>query len=328
MAVSVGRIRESQLRSFLTLTTIVLFSLFLTVAIKSGFIFTGILPPISGLATQSITASLLCCIFAVRYAMNEKKSLFQWIIGATIPFIALTRTAILASVLTIPLTFASLGLKKRLIFLVIVGFLSISLFYTDRVQRKMFYSGSGTLQDLRLSNPNFFTTGRSRLWDLMIEEIKIKPVWGHGANASEEFVLSVTWGTLTHPHNDWLRLLYDYGLIGASIFAFCLVAQVVHLLKRVRRTFGNSRILLYAGASSFLPFVLLMFTDNIILYATFFGNLQFTILGLVYAARKTLEIDSQHYYRMLAMRSPVNNSEKVTAKDGGALNHFPGGSWR
>jgi len=300
MAVSAGRIRESQLRSFLTLMTILLFALFLAVAIKTGFIFTGILPAISGLATQSITASLLCCIFAVGYAMNERKSLFQWIIGGAIPFIALTRTAIVAAGLTIPLTFASLGLKKRLIFLVIVGFLSISLFYTERVQRKMFYSGSGTIQDIRLSNPDFFTTGRSRLWDLMIEEIKIRPVWGHGANASEEFVLSVTWGTLTHPHNDWLRLLYDYGIIGASIFAFCLVAQVVHLLKRVKRTFGDSRILLYAGASSFLPFVVLMFTDNIILYATFFGNLQFTIIGLVYAAQRTQEVDVWHYFNTVS----------------------------
>jgi hypothetical protein len=39
-----------------------------------------------------------------------------------------------------------------------------------------------------------------------------------------------------------------------------------------------------------------MFTDNIILYAAFFGNLQFTILGLVYAAQKTQEIDAWHYF--------------------------------
>jgi O-antigen ligase len=149
-----------------------------------------------------------------------------------------------------------------------------------------------------MSNPNFFTTGRSRLWDLMEEEIKIKPIWGHGANASEDFVLSVTWGTLTHPHNDWLRLLYDYGFIGTSIFAICLVGQAIHLLRRAPRTFGESCVLLYAGASSFLPFVLLMFTDNIILYAAFFGNLQFTIIGLVYAAQKTKEVDAWRYYQI------------------------------
>jgi O-antigen ligase len=312
MAVSAGRIRGTQVEDFLVLTKILSFALFLTVMIKTGFIFTGILPPVTGLATQSITAALLCSIFAVGYSMNRKQSLFQWILAAAIPFIALTRTALAVAGLTIPLTFASLGVKKRLIFLVIVGFLSISLFYTERVQRKMFYSGSGTLQDVRLSNPDFFTTGRSRLWDLMIEEIKEKPLWGHGANASEVFVVSVTWGILTHPHNDWLRLLYDYGVIGTSIFGFCLVAQVIHLLKRAKNTFGEARILLYAGASSFLPFILLMFTDNIILYAAFFGNLQFTVIGLVYAAENTQQIDAWNYFRMV---SRVGNENTTAVAD-------------
>jgi O-antigen ligase len=227
-----------------------------------------------------------------------------------IPVIALTRTAVLATFLTLPLTFASLSLRRRLIFLGIVAIVGVNLFYTERVQRKMFYSGSGEFQDIRLSNPDFFTTGRSRLWDLLIEEIKIKPIWGHGPNASEEFVLSVSWGTLTHPHNDWLRLLYDYGLIGACIFAFCLVTQVVHLLRRLKNVFGESRILLYAGASSFLPFVLLMFSDNIILYAAFFGNLQFTILGLVYAAERTQRIDAWRYFEMSSSALSRNSQQQ------------------
>ena len=315
IAVSAGRVRESQVRDFLALTTILLGALLLAVVIKTGFIFTGILPPISGLATQSMTAALLCCIFAVGYSMNKKKSLFQWIIGATIPFIALTRTAIAVAGLTIPLTFAALGAKKRIIFLIIIGVVCISLFYTERIQKKMFYSGAGTLQDVRLSNPDFFTTGRSRLWDLMIEEVKLKPVWGHGGNASEDFVLSATWGVLTHPHNDWLRLLYDYGLVGTSIFVICIVMQVVHLLKRAPRAFGESCVLVYAGASSFIPFLLLMFTDNIILYAAFFGNLQFTIIGLVYAAQKTQEVDAWRYYQ-------VSSNTLLQKRQGTGQNYF------
>jgi len=166
------------------------------------------------------------------------------------------------------------------------------------MQAKMFYSGQGNIKDVRFGNPNLFTAGRSRLWDFMLEEVKVKPIWGYGANASEEFVLSVTFGTLTHPHNDWLRLLYDYGFVGISVFVFCLVAQVIHLLRRAKNVSGESRILLYAGASSFLPFALLMFTDNILLYAAFFGNLQFAIIGLVYAAQKTQEIDAWLYSKM------------------------------
>ncbi len=328
MAVSKSRIRQNEAEDFLKLSRSLLFGIFAVVILRTGFLFTGILPHSIGFAPQSMTAALLCSIFAVEYSSNRKNSLVHWIMGVTMPVIALTRMAITAAVLTIPFTFGSLRIKKRLIFLTIIVALGLAFFYTERLQKKMFYSGAGTLQDVRLSNPDFFTTGRSRLWDLMIEEIKVKPVWGHGANASEDFVFSVTWGMLTHPHNDWLRLLYDYGVAGTSVFAFCLVAQVIHLLRRGKNTFGVSRILLYAGASSFLPFVLLMFTDNIILYGAFFGNLQFTILGLVYAAQKTHEIDSQHYFRVVAMRSTVNALEREKGKNGDGLSHFPGGRWK
>lgn len=324
MAVSTSRITEMDLEGFLELARILIFALLMTVLVKTGLLFTGIFPTLTALAPQSITAAILCCVFAAGYSFNIKKHLLFWVLGASIPIIALTRTAITVIGMTIPLTFGSLKLRKRVIFIAIVAVLGVALFYTERVQRKMFFSGSGTLQDVRLSNPDFFTAGRSHLWDLMIEEIRTKPVWGHGANASEDFVLSKTWGTLTHPHNDWLRLLYDYGLVGASVFAFCLIAQVIHLLKRAKLTFGKSRILLCAGASSFLPFVLLMFTDNIILYAVFFGNLQFTILGLVYAAEKTREIDALNYYRQLAMAAPVNPEWKMNYRE----SHFGGAGRR
>ena len=300
IAVSTCSIREFQLQGFLKLIELLLFALLIIVIIRTGLLLRGMLPHSTGLAPQSITAALLCTIFAARYPINGKTDLYRWLMGMIIPVIALTRMAIIAAGLTMPLTFASMKIKQRLILFTIIAALGISFFYTERMQSKMFYSGSGTLEDMRLSNPDLFTAGRSRLWDLIREEIRVKPVWGHGANASERFVLSVTWGTLTHPHNDWLRLLYDYGFIGTFIFAFCLVWQVIHLLNRAKRTSGESRILLYAGASSFLPFVLLMFTDNIILYAAFFGNLQFAIVGLVYAAQKTQEVDRWVYCQMSA----------------------------
>jgi O-antigen ligase len=113
-------------------------------------------------------------------------------------------------------------------------------------------------------------------------QIDSRPWFGHGANASEPFVLRLT-GAMTHPHNDWLRLLYDYGHVGTVTFAFCMLWQMVHLLRTGMKTAGMTRILFYAGASSFLVFSLFMSTDNIILYAAYFGNLQFAIIGLAYA---------------------------------------------
>jgi O-antigen ligase len=109
------------------------------------------------------------------------------------------------------------------------------------------------------------------------------PIFGNGANSSEAMVSSITDG-LTHPHNDWLRLAYDYGYFGAIIFALSVIAQTTHAFRKARSSFTNARMLLYAGASSMIIFMLFMLTDNIILYASFFGNFQFTVLGLGYGA--------------------------------------------
>jgi O-antigen ligase len=200
---------------------------------------------------------------------------------------------------------------KRVVILALVCTVGIGIFYTERFQKKMFYSGRGAIRDLALNNPDFRTLGRAKLWEKMEEEIKAKPWFGHGANAQEEFILDYA-GYHGQPHNDWLRLLFDYGWLGTFVFALCLVLQTFHAWSKAGMTTGGTRILFYAGASSFLPFVLFMFTDNIILYVSFFGNLHFAILGLAYASQKTSTRDAAwyQYQAYLSSLSKINDSSK------------------
>jgi O-antigen ligase len=262
-------------------------TLCIIVVLKTGLLITGTLPMRTGLAAETMTATLFCSLFATRYMFGEKRALAWWSALAAIPVIALTRTGIVATGMSLALTFAPMKIFKRIILIILLCVIGYNIFYTERMQQKMFYSGRGTFGDIQRDNPNFATTGRFHLWEMMKYQIEKKPWFGHGANASETFVRAVT-GGLTHPHNDWLRLRYDYGYIGTIIFAFCLLFQLLNALKRGRMFTEEIRILFYTGATSIFVFVLFMFTDNIILYAAFFGNLQFTILGLAYAARATL----------------------------------------
>jgi O-antigen ligase len=241
---------------------------------------------LTGLAAEVMTASMLCNYFAARYVFGDRKGLRWWTILAAIPVIAVTRTAIAVNGLTLPLTFAPLATLKRVIILFLIIIIGIGIFYSPRVQKKMFFSGRGTLVDVKWENQDFVTTGRSYMWSKMWEKIDEQPLLGSGANASESFISKLTRG-LKHPHNDWLRLLFDFGYVGVVIFALTLLMQILHAYRLARRTVGDVSMLFYAGASSFLSFILFMFTDNIILYAAFFGNLQFMILGLAYAARAT-----------------------------------------
>lgn len=246
-------------------------------------------------AAGSMTAVVLACWFAARFASGDRSALWWWGILALVPLIALTRMAMLAVAVTLPLTLAPLKLRWRLAMLVLAALAGLALFQTERVQAKMFYTGQGTFEVavrgflaslqgdreyVRLGA--FAQTGRVVMNAALLKGIADTPWLGHGANTSE--VVVKEFGGVAHPHNDWLRIWHDYGGVGLLLFAGAMIGQAWHAVCLARRVGGEAAICLYAGASTFLPMALLMLTDNVILYAAFFGNLQFMMLGFGYAA--------------------------------------------
>jgi O-antigen ligase len=282
-AVSITNIEEQDLKKFSQLLRYIGIGFYMVILFKTGIVLTGMLPARTALAAEAMTGTLFCSLFVTNYVLGKKRELGWWAAFAAIPYIALTRTGMVAAGLTLPLTFAPMQMIKRILFSVMIIMIAIPLFYSERVQQKMFYSGKGTLEEVNPGNPDFATHGRNIIWEALQKEIDQKPYLGHGANSSATFLSKLFTG-VTHPHNDWLRLLYDYGYFGTGIFALSLTMQLLHILKMAKNSKGELKILFYTGASSILSFVLFMFSDNIILYAAFFGNLQFTIIGIAYAA--------------------------------------------
>lgn len=249
----------------------------------------------AGFAAGSMTAVVLACWFATRFASGDRSALWWWSILTLVPLVALTRMAMLAVAVTLPLTLAPFKLRWRLTMLALAAIAGLAVFQTERVQAKMFYSGQGTLEEAARgflaslqgrgdyeSLGAFAQTGRVTTNAILIKGLADEPWLGHGANASE--MVAIKFGGVTHPHNDWLRIWYDYGGVGLLLFAGAMIGQARHAVCLARRVGGEAAICLYAGASTFLPMALLMLTDNVILYAAFFGNLQFMMLGLGYAA--------------------------------------------
>jgi hypothetical protein len=278
---------------------------FLVVAVgKTGIAELGRLPDTSGIAPEAITISLLCTLFAAGYGCGRKAYLGWWAVGVLVPVIGLTRGPLVACALTLPLTLAPLRPLTRLALLAVILAGGVLLFHTERVQQRMFYSGEGTLLDMRLDNPDFQTSGRARIIEEMRGEIAEAPWLGHGANASQELLGEIAEG-LDHPHNDWLRIAYDYGYVGVFLFALVVLMQVWHTQRAAVRATGAEQLLLYAGASAYVPMALLMLTDNIVLYAAYFGNLHFVLLGLAYAARRDRMLAGERAYVMPGVASGI-----------------------
>ena len=282
MAVSTYRLDDREIDSFIKLCKYLAVSLIVIAMLKAGVIITGALPEVTGLAPEVMTGIFLCTVFAAGYIIEGKKELPWWVAVSIIPFIAVTRTAILATGLTLPMTFAPMKLRKRILLVMVIGLVGIILFYSPRIQHKTFRSGEGQVSDVM--SKDFKDSGRFFMWENMEDRIKLQPWFGYGAGAGENFIRIITRGGSGYPHNDYLLTLYDYGIFGMTIYAICLIIAAAHAYKKSKSTAGKSRLLFLIGASSFIPYAIMMYTDNIMVYASFFGNLQFALLGIAYGS--------------------------------------------
>ena len=75
--------------------------------------------------------------------------------------------------------------------------------------------------------------GRSSLWDLTWHSYLESPFVGKGAGSAEQ-VIGASLGEINHPHNDYLRILHDFGLIGLALFAASVVGLLVHSGRSLR----------------------------------------------------------------------------------------------
>ena len=274
-----------------------------TAGISTGLLSTGKLNDVSGFAAGAITASLLAVWYAARYAGGDRRALIYWIVLAMVPVLATTRTGMVAVALTLPLTLAPLPMKKRVIAVALLMVAGLLVFQSERVQAKMFFSGQGTLSDAvsgvvdlfsgeKAESGDFATSGRKSMNDFLVARLDQAYWFGHGANTTEAISLAIA--GVTHPHNDWLRVRYEYGLLGMLLFALTLLAQMRHTLRRFSRLrSSDAAIFLYVGAGAFIPMALFMSSDNVMLYAAWFGNLQFAMLGLGYGGLRSMKRDGR-----------------------------------
>ena len=121
MAISVFPTREINLRNVNKVWRNMAIAFYIIIVLKAGVSVTKALPTVTGLAAEVMTVALLATLFAAYYAYGEKKYFILWLGLVAIPIIAMTRTGMVATSLTLPLTFAPLKVYKRsAIFIAIV----------------------------------------------------------------------------------------------------------------------------------------------------------------------------------------------------------------
>ena len=110
------------------------------------------------------------------------------------------------------------------------------------------------------------TAGRLFMWELVLDSWIERPILGKGMPGPEEMLAHEKW---SHPHNDYLRILHQTGLLGFSLWHFFILSLVGSGLRLYQRSKkgSNERVLGLSALLSFLGLFVSMFTDNVIVYS-------------------------------------------------------------
>jgi hypothetical protein len=202
-------------------------------------------------------------------------AVFLYAIGAKIQFV-------------LALVMSLLGGKRIGVIAILVGLASTFLFRKAaalKIRRNRFIFLLATLGVINIAASNMIYVSQysyeSLQTSVSIEEIMlgryaigsemtrqidsrspVESLIGFGPGGGDALATRVSTGTLKEPHNDWLKILYDYGILG-SIAITAFIALV----------FSTSA----TGAVIAIASAILMMTDNVVMYLYY----QFPIVLMV-----------------------------------------------
>ena len=151
--------------------------------------------------------------------------------------------------------------------IIVVGLVMYTSAFNDR-----FFAGYDT-QKVNVAGMKINTSGRINLWGATIESALKRPIVGQGLGSSQQLIES-RFPRLSHPHNDYLRVWHDLGLIGVFLLVTALGCWLWILLRawhdaemrRSRAAHLELTALLLLVAMS-----LVMVPDNALIYSFIMG---------------------------------------------------------
>lgn len=177
-------------------------------------------------------------------------------------FLAGTRISLFSCVISsLVIIFLS---ENRYKYLYAISILPVVLYLIwEKILSRLFFDGSLVYS---IDSINF--NGRRFIWDIVFENID-NYYFGMGAGSSISLLQNKAVGVGIQPHNDYIRILHDLGLLGLCMFSFILLFITFRCILNVFR--GDELKDEFVLVISLLTcFYIVMFTDNAYIYSFFF----------------------------------------------------------
>ncbi|TWH15670.1 O-antigen ligase [Rhodococcus rhodochrous J45] len=106
------------------------------------------------------------------------------------------------------------------------------------------------------------TSGRSVLWEMTIHSWRDAFWIGHGPGSASAMI-SPQFRNISHPHNEYLRILHDFGTVGLALFAVGMVMLIAWTWRRAVRL-GHP--IHKAATLALIGIAAVSVTDNVLVY--------------------------------------------------------------
>ncbi|UZD23048.1 O-antigen ligase family protein [Algoriphagus halophytocola] len=225
------------------------------------------------------------------YVFGEKKFLVIFLILFLMPFLSVTRMAILVFVSSFVIHFSNQSVSSKIPYALLGLILFAIVFSSESFQKKTFYDGEGELSDISInyyeSNSGFNTNGRTA-WQRGLEPgLAANPIFGNGPRSDNAVLSELAGESSAEAHNDYLSVRYNYGWVGLICLLGGFVSTFVQLLKLYfKDTISIFKVLIGSTLTLFVGFLFFMYSDNILKYTIFFPNYFFAMVGITYSASK------------------------------------------
>jgi hypothetical protein len=148
-----------------------------------------------------------------------------------------------------------------------------------------FPRGPGNMSDvIRMDRAVIGSAGRLNAWPQYVDAILDGDLlFGAGGISSVDFGNS-TFGGWSHPHNEYIRLVFDYGLIGALLYLAPMFYLTYFCYRRQHIGHPELKRIWRISWIGLIGLLLLAITGNAFVYCVFIGNMLFATIGIGFAA--------------------------------------------
>lgn len=161
------------------------------------------------------------------------------------------------------------------------------------------------------------SSGRAVLWDLTIQQWLTSPWVGHGPGSAQELITARFPNYISHPHNEYLRMLDDTGIIGLGLWSLGVLFFIVRTARALTKARDQeSRVIHLSALLGLILLTIGAVTDNVTI-ALYIPLLVGSMLGLSAARSEDIRVDPSRVedvgVRFFASRAGLGRSAILQA---------------